>query len=165
MMKTRILLVAIAALLLAACNTKPETKTFKVNVNLANADGKTVYLQKDGQVLDSAVIENWDAVFNTPICDDNEMYGITLQGWRRPFPFFTDNVDVTLEGDAQNANAILVKGSESQDRLNAFTQSYNDLEAKLEADSTMAQADKDEVLKMHCFDYVWETPPTLWRIT
>lgn len=158
MMKTRILLVAIAALLLAACNTKPETKTFKVNVNLANADGKTVYLQKDGQVLDSAVIENWDAVFNTPVCDDNEMYGITLQGWRRPFPFFTDNVDVTLEGDAQNPNAILVKGSESQDRLNAFTQSYNDLEAKLEADSTMAQADKDEVLKMHCFDYVWENP-------
>ena len=158
MMKTRILLVAIAALLLAACNTKPETKTFKVNVNLANADGKTVYLQKDGQVLDSAVIENWDAVFNTPVCDDNEMYGITLQGWRRPFPFFTDNVDVTLEGDAQNPNAILVKGSKSQDRLNAFTQSYNDLEAKLEADSTMAQADKDEVLKMHCFDYVWENP-------
>ena len=127
-------------------------------MNLANADGKTVYLQKDGQVLDSAVIENWDAVFNTPVCDDNEMYGITLQGWRRPFPFFTDNVDVTLEGDAQNPSAILVKGSESQDRLNAFTQSYNDLEAKLEADSTMAQADKDEVLKMHCFDYVWENP-------
>jgi len=74
------------------------------------------------------------------------------------FPFFTDNVDVTLEGDAQNPNAILVKGSESQDRLNAFTQSYNDLEAKLEADSTMAQADKDEILKMHCFDYVWENP-------
>ena len=157
-MKTRYLVFAAMAILLAACTSKPKTETFKVNVNLANADGQTVYLQKDGQVLDSAVIENWDAVFNTPVRDDNEMYGIMLQGWRRPFPFFTDNTEVTLEGDAQNPNAIVVKGSASQDRLNAFTQNYNDLEAKLEADSTMAQTDKDEILKMHCFDYVWDNP-------
>ena len=156
-MKTRYLVFAAMAILLAACTSKPKTETFKVNVNLANADGKTVYLQKDGQVLDSAVIENWDAVFETPICDDNEMYGIMLKGWRRPFSFFTDNTDVTLEGDAQNPNNIMVKGSESQARLDAFTQSYNNLEAKLEADST-AQADADEILKMHCFDYVWENP-------
>ncbi len=157
-MKTRYLVFAAMAILLAACTSKPKTETFKVNVNLANADGKTVYLQKDGQVLDSAVIQNWDAVFNTPVCKDNEMYGLMLQGWRRPFHFFTDNVDVTLEGDAQNPNAIVVKGSETQDRLIAFTESYNTLEAKLEADSTMVQADKDEILKMHCFDYVWENP-------
>ncbi len=156
-MKTRTLFTAVAAIILAACTSTPKTETFKVNVNLANADGKMVYLQKNGQVLDSAVIENWDAVFNTPVCDDNEMYGIMLQGWRRAFPFFTDNTDVTLEGDAQNPNAILVKGSESQARLDAFTQSYNELEAKLEADST-DQADADEILKMHCFDYVWENP-------
>ena len=157
-MKTRILLIIVASIVLAACNSKPETKTFQVNVNLANADGQTVYLQKDGQVLDSAVIENWDAVFNTPICDDNELYGIMLPGWRRPFPFFTDNNDVTLEGDAQNPNLILVKGSASQDRLNAFTESYNELEAKLEADSTMSQEDAEEILKMHCFDFVWDNP-------
>ena len=157
-MKTRTLLIAAIAILMAACTSKPEVKTFKVNVNLANADGQTVYLQKDGQVLDSAVIENWDAVFTTPVCDDNEMYSIMLPGWRRAFPFFTDNVDVTLEGDAQNPNAILVKGSESQDRLIAFTESYNDLEAKLEADSTMSQEDADEILKMHCFDFVWDNP-------
>jgi peroxiredoxin len=157
-MKTRILLIVVASIILAACNSKPETKTFQVNVNLANADGQTVYLQKDGQVLDSAVIDNWDAVFNTPICDDNEMYGIMLPGWRRPFPFFTDNNDVTLEGDAQNPNLILVKGSASQDRLNAFTESYNELEAKLEADSTMSQEDAEEILKMHCFDFVWDNP-------
>ena len=156
-MKTRLYLLAALALGMMACNTTPKIETFKVNVNLANADGKTVYLQKDGQVLDSAVILNWDAVFNTPLCDNNEMYGIMLQGWRRPFFFFADNADVTLEGDAQNPNLILVKGSETQTRLDAFTKSYNDLEAKLEADSTN-QADADEILKMHCFDYVWENP-------
>jgi len=157
-MKNKFFLLGALALGLFACTSTPKTETFKVNVNLANADGKTVYLQKDGQVLDSAVIANWDAVFETPVCNDNEMYGLMLKGWRRPFAFFTDNTDVTLEGDAQNPNAILVKGSESQARLDAFNQSYNDLEAKLQADSTMAQADADEILKMHCFDYVWENP-------
>ena len=156
-MKTRTFLIAATALMVAACTSTPKTETFKVNVNLANADGKMVYLQKDGQTLDSAVIVNWDAVFETPVCQDNEMYGIMLQGWRRPFAFFTDNAEVTLEGDAQNPNAILVKGSESQARLDAFTKSYDELEAKLEADSTN-QADADEILKMHCFDYVWENP-------
>jgi peroxiredoxin len=157
-MKTRNLLIGLMALGLFACTSKPKTETFKINVNLANADGKTVYLQKDGQTLDSETIANWDAVFETPVCKDNEMYSIMLKGWRRAFPFFTDNNDVTIEGDAQNPNAIMVKGSASQDRLMAFTESYNALEAKLEADSTMAQADKDEILKMHCFDYVWENP-------
>ena len=157
-MKTKLILLASFVLGLFACTSKPETQTFKVNVNLANADGKTVYLQKDGQTLDSATIANWDAVFETPVCKDNEMYSVMLKGWRRAFPFFTDNTDVTIEGDAQNPNAIVVKGSASQDRLMAFTESYNALETKLEADSTMTQADKDEILKMHCFDYVWENP-------
>ena len=157
-MKTKNLLFGLLAIGLFACTSKPKTETFNINVNLANADGQTVYLQKDGQTLDSAVIANWDAVFETPVCNDNEMYGLMLKGWRRPFQFFTDNTDVTVEGDAQNPNLIVVKGSESQDRLIAFTKSYNELEAKLEADSTMAQADAEEVLKMHCFDYIWENP-------
>ena len=156
MMKTKNLLIGLLAIGLFACTSK--TETFYINVNLANADGQTVYLKKDGQVLDSATIVNWDAVFNTPVCEDNEMYSLMLKGWRRPFAFFTDNAEVTLEGDAQNPNANIVKGSASQDRLNAFTESYNALETKLEADSTMAQADKDEILKMHCFDYVWDHP-------
>ena len=158
MMRTKNLLISLLAIGLFACTSKPKTETFNINVNLANADGQTVYLQKDGQTLDSAIIENWDAVFATPVCNDNEMYGLMLKGWRRPFQFFTDNTDVTVEGDAQNPNNIIVKGSESQDRLMAFTESYNELEAKLEADSTMTQADAEEVLKMHCFDYIWGNP-------
>ena len=157
-MKTKLFLLSVLALGLFACNQKSKTETFNINVDLANTDDQTVYLQKDGQVLDSATLVNWKATFATPVCDDNEMYGIMLKGWRRPFQFFTDNTDVTLEGDAKNPNGIIVKGSESQDRLMAFTESYNELEAKLEADSTMAQADKDEILKMHCFDFVWEHP-------
>ena len=144
-----------AVTFLAACNKQ---QTFKINVNLANADGQTVYLQKAGQTIDSAVINNWDAVLNTPVCNDNEMYAIMLRGWRRPFTFFTDHQDMTLEGDAQNPNAILVKGSETQARLEAFNNSYNEMEAKLEADSTIAEADAQEILKMQCFDFVWDNP-------
>lgn len=153
-MKKQVLLFLAALLMMASCN---QQKTFNINVNLANADGQTVYLQKSGQTLDSAVINNWDAVFKTPVCDDDEMYAIMLKGWRRPFSFFTDHQDMTLEGDAQNPNAIVVKGSESQARLDAFNKSYNELEAKLEADET-AQADAEEILKMHCFDFVWDNP-------
>ncbi len=155
-MKNKTLLFAAALLVLAACTEKQPQ--FKINVDLANTEGKTVYLQKDGKVLDSAALVNWKAEFNTPVCTDNEMYSIMLDGWRRPFFFFTDNNDVVLEGDAQNPNNIEVKGSESQDRLVAFMNSYDALEVKLTADSTTSQADADEILKMHCFDYVWENP-------
>lgn len=151
----KLLIIASTILLLSACNKQ---QTFKININLANADGQTIYFQKACQVLDSAVINNWEAVFNTPVCDDNEMYSIMLRGWRRPFNFFTDHQDMTLEGDAENPNSILVKGSEAQARLDAFNQSYNDLEAKLDADTTMAEADAQELLKMHCFDFVWDNP-------
>ena len=81
-----------------------------------------------------------------------------LKGWRRPFAFFTDHKDMTIEGDAQNPNAIVVKGSETQARLDAFTKGYDELEAKVEADSTIAPADGEEMLKMHCFEYIWENP-------
>ena len=155
-MKNKLLLFAAAILTMTACTNKEPQ--FNINVNLANADGKTVYLQKAGQVIDSAVINNWDAVFATPVVNDNEMYAIMLNGWRRPFSFFTDHKDMTIEGDAQNPNAIVIKGSETQDRLDAFNKSYYDLEAKLEADSTIDPADGEEMLKMHCFDYVWENP-------
>ena len=151
------LLFLTAVIMMTACTSNKEPQ-FKINVNLANADDETIYLQKSGHKLDSAIIKNWEAVFNTPVCNDNEMYSIMLKGWRRPFTFFTDHQDMTLEGDAQNPNSILVKGSETQARLDAFNKSYYELEAKLEADSTIDPADGEEMLKMHCFDYVWENP-------
>ena len=140
---------------LAACTTEPQ---FKIKLDLANTDNQTVYLQKDGVVLDSAVFDNWRAEFTRPVGDNSEMYGIMVKGWRRPFFFFTDNQDVALEGDAQNPNDISVTGSVSQDRLLAFMKSYDELEAKLEADSTVNPADGEEILKMHCFDFVWDHP-------
>lgn len=169
-----------AALLMGACTSQtPHVESFKLSVNLANADGQTLYLQRDGQVLDSAVIENWEAVFETPVRDDNEMYGIMMKGWRRPFLFFTDNKDVTLEGDSQNTSAIVVKGSDSQARLDEFTQGFVKLDAPIDSLASLLQkakkdgatdevdrlelkhADAQEIQKMYCFDFVWEHPTDL----
>ena len=155
-MQNKFLLFIAIILMMTACGEKGPQ--FKINVDLANTEGKTVYLQKSDQKLDSAVLVNWKAEFKTPVCTDNEMYAIMLDGWRRPFFFFTDNNDITIEGDAQNPNNIEVKGSASQDRLVAFMESYDALEAKLETDSTTSPEDAQEILKMHCFDYVWENP-------
>ena len=175
-MKTKYFLLGLVCVGLFACNTTPEIETFKVNVNLANADGQTVYLQRDGQVIDSAVVTNWEAVFDAPVGDGSETYGLMKKDWRRPFAFFTDNTEVSLEGDAQNPNAIVVKGSEAQDRLNAFTAGVNEydlvmdtlsqqLKEAKEADDQKRAAqlqqeldDMEELQKMYCFDYVWEHP-------
>ena len=151
----KLILILASVFIVASCN---QQQTFKIHIDLANTEGKTVYLQNDGVVLDSALLVNWKAEFKTPVGMDCKMYAIMLQGWRRPYFFFTDNQDVYIEGDAQNPNNITVKGSDSQDRYVAFTDSYNALEEKLEADSTMAEADAQEILKMHCVDFVWDHP-------
>lgn len=166
-------------LVLAACSNS-KVETFSVDVNLANADGQTVYLQKyAGEqliTLDSAVIQNWDASFKTPVCSDNEMYYLMTDGWRRPVAFFTDNHDVRLEGDKENPNAIVVTGSESQNQLVAFTEGFNAIDARVDSlglllrqaketgdaglveQLTMQHDDAQVAEKMYCFDYIWENP-------
>ena len=175
MMKKHFLPLAVV-LMLAACNHQPAVETFPIHVDLANADGQKLYLQKGGQTIDSAVVENWKATFNTPVCADNEMYAIMLKDWRRPFAFFVDNVETNLEGDSQNPNSIVVKGSETHARWDAFVEGYDALEAKSDSisqqialakqngDQALAEQlqqqydDAYEIQKMYCFDYVWEHP-------
>ncbi len=174
-MKKLSLLLAAIVVSLAACNT-PKEPSFNINVNLANADGQTIYLQKGGQTIDSAVITNWEATFNSPICEDHEMYGLMLKGWRRPVAFFTDYKDMYIEGDAQNPNMISFQGSDTQKRLETFTEGFNEKDAKLDSIGTLLQEakkagdaklaeelqcqydDAQEIEKMYCFDYVWENP-------
>ena len=176
MMKTRHFLLGLLAVGLFACNNTPEIETFKVGVNLANADGQMVYLQRDGEVVDSTVITNWEAALKAPVGDGSETYGLMLKGWRRPFTFFTDNTEVSLEGDAQNPNAIVVTGSEAHNRLNAFTEGFNEYDVAMDSLGQLLQEaiqtekpkevarlqheldDMEELQKMYCFDYVWENP-------
>lgn len=46
-MKKQVLFFLIALLITASCN---QQQTFNINLDLANTEGKTVYLQSDGEV-------------------------------------------------------------------------------------------------------------------
>ena len=112
------------------------TKSFKINVNLENSTGKTVYLQRyDGSVmnnLDSVVATDNTAVFKVKQSENLDAYNIMIKGWRRPLTFFADNQDVTITGDYQKYNGINVLASESQEKLNKFMQEVNEIEDEQE---------------------------------
>lgn len=163
-------------LILAACSTNTP-RTFKVTVNMENAENEKVYLQKQTKqnilVLDSAVITNSTAVFNTPVANDNEMYSLMTQNWRRPISFFTDNKDVTVSGNYQQPYNVTIAASETQARLNAFKEGYQTFDTQLDSiaslidvaktngDTTLLAelksryTDTEKEQKTFCFNYVW----------
>lgn len=117
-------------LMVTSCNS------FKINVNLENSNGKTVYLQRyDGTKmnnLDSVVAKNNKAVFKVKQSENTDAYCLMMKGWRRPLTFFADNKDVTISGDYQKYNGINVLASESQNKLNKFMSEVNDIENEQE---------------------------------
>lgn len=114
---------------LVSCNGG---KSFKINVNLENSNGKTVYLERydnDKMVtLDSVVAKNNVAVFKVKASDNLDALHIMMQGWRRPLAFFADNQDVTITGDYQKYNGINVSASETQDKLNQLLANSDNME-------------------------------------
>ena len=92
-------------------------KSFKVNVNLENSNGKTVYLNRyeneTMKTLDSVVVADNMAVFKVRASKNLDALHIMMDGWRRPLAFFADNQDVNITGDCQKYNTIKVEGSES----------------------------------------------------
>lgn len=126
----KLFLAVLVMITMVSCNS------FKINVNLDNSDGKTVYLQKyDGtemRTLDSVVFKNDNAVFKVKRDKNMDAYCIMIKGWRRPLTFFADNQDVTITGDYQNYNGINVLASESQEKLNQFLIEVNKIEDEQE---------------------------------
>ena len=110
--------------------------SFKINVNLENSNGKTVYLQRyDGEKMnnmDSVVAKDNQAVFKVKKSENIDAFCIMIKGWRRPLTFFADNQDVTITGDYQNYNGINVLASESQEKLNTFMTEVNKIEDEQE---------------------------------
>jgi len=118
---------------LASCNGG---KSFKINVNLENSNGKTVYLQRYCadvmKTLDSVVAKDNIAIFKIEKSDNLDAFHIMMKGWRRPVVFFSDNQDVTITGDYQKANEIKVMASESQKKLEDFETKINKIEDEQE---------------------------------
>ena len=115
---------------MTSCNS------FKINVNLDNSSGKTVSLQKyegaELQTLNSAVAENNKLVFKVKKSDNLDAYHIMMDGWRRPLPFFAENQNVTIIGDYQKYNGIIVEASEMQKKLDEFVSNANQIEDEKE---------------------------------
>ena len=126
----RVFFALFVMLIMASCNT------FKINVNLENTDGKTVYLERftgtEMNILDSVVATNNEAVFKVKKNDNTDAYSIMINGWRRPLNFFADNKNVTITGDYQNYNGINVSASESQEKLNKIMNDVDSIEDEQE---------------------------------
>ena len=126
-MKNKILICSLVIVSLIACNKN----TFKVDVEMANANGKMVYLQKliDNQFvnIDSALVDNNKVLFDVKKDDNKDAYHIYIKGWRRAVPFFADNKDVVINGDFNAYHKLKVEASQTQQFLDSINKALNNL--------------------------------------
>ena len=117
---------------------------FTVDVEMQNANGKTAYLQRmiDNELvnIDSALIENNNAIFKVKKSDNNDAYHLYIKGWRRALPFFADNQNVVINGDFNAYNKINVTAALTQKNLD-------------EINRKLSKAD-DQIVKMMVSEYV-----------
>ena len=116
----KLIISSILILALFACNKN----TFKVDVEMTNANGKVVYLQKivDNEFvnIDSVFIENNKAHFDVKKDDNNDAYHLFIKGWRRAIPFFPDNKDVAINGDFNAYHKVKVQADYTQQFLDSI---------------------------------------------
>ena len=118
---------------LTACNESADS--FKVNVSLANANAKTVYLQKfvnnEPVTIDSAVVNNDQAVLTAPHDDPQILYALRVKGRKGSMPFFADNKDVVFVGDLNNPQDVEIMASETQAELDAYNEQVNQFDKQI----------------------------------
>lgn len=119
-MKIKLLSLVIALIALVSCN-KP---TFNVNVELQNAEGKMIYLQKfvnqKSTVIDSVVMQNNTANFTVEHDNPATYYSLRVEKVRYPIGFFSENKDVVIAGDINDIEKIEVTASYAQQLLNEY---------------------------------------------
>ncbi len=157
-MKNKVIICSIVLLALFACDKKP----FSVDVEMTNANGKVIYLQKiiDNQMvnIDSTLIEQNKAHFDVKKNKDKDAYHIFIKGWKRSLPFFADNEDVIINGDFNNYNKIKVVASKTQEMLNDFNSmffSVNDDEQKKLLLKTIEDQRKSALSPYILYRYKW----------
>ena len=124
-MKIKLLSVVILALSLTSCNKDH----FNVKVNLKNAEGKNVYLQKNINdqimVIDSSTITNDAANFIVLNDSPTIKYSIKIDDVKYPINFFTENNDTDITGDVKDLKNISITGSCAQQLLNEYNKEIN----------------------------------------
>lgn len=126
---------ALISLFLLSCQSPENKSQFTLNVNLSNAEGKQIKIEKrvDGEwiTVDSAQISQGVATM-TGSSDSPELYYVTLEGTRGAIPVFMENTIITLTADAENIKEYEVTGSESNDRLKAFEETNKEFDNQLQ---------------------------------
>ena len=126
----KLIISSVMILTLFAC----AKNTFKIDVEMTNANGKLVYLQKiiDNEFvnIDSVLIKDNKAHFDVKKEDNSDAYHIFVKGWRRALPFFPDNVDATINGDFNNYNKIKVNAAQTQQFLDSINKVFYELDEK-----------------------------------
>lgn len=127
-MRNKLFISVFLILTLLSCSKN----SFKVNVEMENAKGRTAYLQKiiDRETIniDSVVIENKSFTFDVKNNKNNEILHLYINGWRRSVPFVADNKDVNIKGDFNAYNKLVITASETQKILDNFNEKFNKTE-------------------------------------
>lgn len=124
-MRNKIIISALLILTLFSCSKN----SFKINVEIENANGRTAYLQKivDRETvnIDSVVINSNKFTFDVKNNKSNDILHLYIKGWRRSVPFVADNKDVNIKGDFNAYNKLEITASETQKILDEFNRKFN----------------------------------------
>lgn len=149
-MKIRLLTLVAALFALVSCS-KP---SFNVKVELQNAEGKMIYLQKfvdkKSMVFDSVVMQNNVANFTVEEACPATYYSLRIEGVRYPIGFFSENNDVTIVGDAKDYANIVVTASYAQQLVNEYdkeNKKFNDQLKELGKNYGIAAKENNEAAK------------------
>lgn len=156
-MKIRLLSLVLALLALASCNKS----TFNVKVELQNAEGKKIYLQKfvnrKSVVFDSVVMQNNTANFKVEHGNPSIYYSMRVEGERYPVGFFSENNDVTIVGDIKDINNIVVTASYAQQLINEYNAEnlkfYNQFKELGEKYEMAAQGNDEAIMEAIVKEY------------
>lgn len=132
-MRIKLLTAALATMALISCNQE----SFKVNVELQNAEGKMIYLQNadiDNTVnIDSTIITNNLAVFKVKKDDPAIFYGLKIADTETELHFFSENHNVSVKGDANDPENVIITASKAQELLNEYIKELTKSERELVA--------------------------------
>lgn len=154
-MKIRLLSLVVALLALVACS-KP---TFDVKVELQNADGKMVYLQKfvdnKSTIIDSVLMQGNVANFTVEESNPATYYSIRVEKVRYPIGFFSENNDVTIVGDVKDNSTIQITASYAQQLVNEYeaeNRKFNNQLRELGKNYELAAQANDEAVMEKIYD-------------
>ena len=146
-MKIKLLTLGLATCALFSCN-KP---TFNVSVELQNAEGKMIYLQKkvdnESITIDSALMENNIVNFIVEDGCPTTHYSIRIEKERYPIQFFSENNDVMITGDIKDFDNITKTASYAQQLINEYNtelKNFSNQFAELSQKHKMAMQNTDE---------------------